>query len=143
MMSSRWNFGLAVITLGCLAGLLCGTLMYWSRQPQFPVYGYLFDGILAVVVVFGVVRLRKWKAAISDEFAVAKKQLATQIGFIAGFILYTAVNILPVIFRHGYDVMLAHLDGPREGFIMGQAAGMAPFVVGLMIGQVAAWWKYR
>lgn len=137
------DFKVALTVYACLIALVVGTAVYWSRQPVFPIYGYIFIACLIVVMVFTAFNMRRWRTEGLDEFQVAKKRMATQIGFIAGFVIYSAVNILPFLFRDAYNTMFLHLDGPREGFILGQVAGMAPFVLGLFIGHIVAWAKFR
>ena len=142
MAKSQWMFGLGVVGLACLGGLLGGTAVYWSHQPEFPLYGYIFDACLAAVLVFSLLRLKRWKAEMSDEFTVAKKRIATQVGLMTGFVLFLILSLLPHLFPHSYRGVLASLDG-YEGFNLGQACGMLPFAVGLVVGQIAAWWRYR
>ncbi|MEI9903647.1 MAG: hypothetical protein WDN06_06430 [Asticcacaulis sp.] len=142
MTQSRWMFGAGVLTLACLGGLLGGTAVYWSHQPQFPLYGYIFDACVAAVLVFSVLRLKRWKAKISDEFTVAKQRIATQVGLTTGFVLFVILSLLPHLLPHFYRGVLAPFDG-YEGFNLGQTFGMLPFAIGIVVGQVAAWMKYR
>ena len=97
MARSQWLFGFGVAGLACLGGLLGGTAVYWSHQPEFPLYGYIFDACLAVVLVFSLLSLRRWKAEMSDEFAVAKKRIATQVGLMTGFALFLVLSLLPSV----------------------------------------------
>jgi len=143
MLSSSWTYRIGLVALAAMGGVLGGTIFYWAQHPPVPVYAYLFDSILLLAVMAGVVLVRRLKGAACDEFALAKKRLATQIGFQAGFALYAVVNLVPLLAPSLFRDLFASLDGPREGFILGQVAGMAPFVLGLLIGQGAALWKYR
>ncbi len=142
MTRSGWMFGAGVVTLACLGGLLGGTAVYWSNQPQFPLYGYIFDACVAVVLVFSLLRLKRWKAETSDEFAIAKKRIATQVGLMTGFMLFLVLSLLPHLMPHTYRNLLAPMDG-YEGFNLGQACGILPFAIGMVIGQIAAWWRFR
>ncbi len=142
MTQSRWMFGASVLTLACLGGLLGGTAVYWSRQPEFPLYGYIFDACLAVVLLFSIQQFRRRMAETCDEFAVAKKRLATQVGLMTGFMMFMVMSLLPHLLPHSYHAVLAPMDG-YEGFNLGQTFGMLPFAVGMIVGQIAAWMKYR
>lgn len=143
MKKSKWPFIAGITTLGLLGGLLGGLNLMWSRQPQFPIYGYLADICLIGVFIYLFINVRRMKAESSDEFHVAKKRLAAQTGIILGFVIYAVTNAVPLFFPHTSDAFLASLDGAKEGFIMGRVFGMAPFVIGLLIGQVVSWAKYR
>ncbi len=142
MAKTQWMFGFGVVGLACLGGLLGSTAVYWSHQPQFPMYGYIFDACVAAVLVFGLMRLKQWQSESCDEFAVAKKRIATQVGLTTGFMLFLAMSLLPHLFPQAYRGVLAPLTG-YEGFNLGQACGMLPFAVGMVIGQIVAWMKYR
>lgn len=143
MTVSTWACRFGIALMAVLGGLVGGTVYYWAQHPPFPVYGYLIEGVLILLIIAGVFVVRRLKGAACDEFAVVKKRLATQIGFQVGFGLYAVVNLAPLLAPQAFRDFFAHLDGAREGFIMGQVAGMAPFVFGLLIGQIAAQWKYR
>ena len=143
MKKTKWLFFAAVACLALIGGILGGTATYWAHQPVFPLYGYIFDGCLAVVLVFSLLSLKRWMAAASDEFTVAKKRLATQIGLMTGFALFLVLSLLPHLFPHSYRAFLEPLGSPYEGFNLGQTFGMLPFAFGMIVGQVVSWMKYR
>lgn len=142
MSANPWAYRLGILALAALGGVMGGTLYYWSSRPPVPPYAYVVEGALFLALIAGVFILRRLKAN-CDEFAVAKKRLATQFGFQIGFGLYAVVNLAPLLAPHLFRDFFSGLGSAREGFIMGQVAGMAPFVLGLLIGQIAAQWKYR
>ncbi len=143
MIQSRWPFIGGIATLALMGGLLGGLNLLWSRQPVYPVYGYIVTGCVLAVMIFVVFRIRRWSSENMDEFQVTKKRFAAQTGFIFGFVIYAVTNALPLFFPDASNAFLATMDGAREGFIIGRVFGMAPFLIGLLIGQVAAWLRYR
>ena len=143
MKRTNWAVIGGIATLGLLGGLFGGLNLMWSRQPHFPIYGYIADFVLIGVFTYLFVNVRRIKAETSDEFAVAKKRLAAQTGIILGFVIYAVSNALPFFFPHTTDAFLAQLDDARDGFVVGRVFGMAPFIIGLLIGQVWSWAKYR
>lgn len=142
-MPGRGRFYLGVLALALVGGLLGGFNMMWIKHPPFPVYGYVVDLIAVPAVVAGVLYLRRIKATAMDEFMVAKKRFAAQSGFVIGFALFAVSGLVPLVFPQAYNQFLASLDGANDGFIWGRISGMAPFVIGLLLGQVGAWLKYR
>lgn len=130
----------AVIMMG---GILGGVNFHWSRQPEFPLYGYIIDICAIPVLIYTILYVKRLKAASTDEFAVTKKRFAAQTGFVFGFAMFAISGIIPLLFPQTYHQFLGTLDGVQEGFIMGRVLGMAPFVVGLLFGHVTAWLKYR
>ena len=86
---------------------------------------------------------RAMQAVTVDEFMITKKRFAAQSGFVIGFVLFAATGFLPLLFPQVYHQFIGSLDGANDGFIMGRISGMAPFVIGLLAGQVGAWLKYR
>ncbi len=124
-------------------GLLGGFNMMWVRHPPFPAYGYVVDLIAVPAVIAGLLYIRRVKAATMDEFMVTKKRFAAQSGFVIGFLLFAVSGLLPLVFPQTYHQFIASLDGADDGFIIGRVSGMAPFVIGLLLGQVGAWLKYR
>jgi hypothetical protein len=142
MSTTSWPYRLGILALAALGGVMGGTLYYWSSRPPVPPYAYIIEGALFLALIAGIFTLRRLKTS-CDEFAVAKKRLATQFGFQIGFALYAVVNLAPLLAPHLFRDFFSSLDGAREGFIMGQVAGMAPFVLGLLAGQFIAMWKYR
>ncbi|MBW8882254.1 MAG: hypothetical protein JF615_12775 [Asticcacaulis sp.] len=143
MTQSRWPFVVSVLLMAATGGLLGGFNMHWGRQTVFPLYGILIDILAVPVLVYMILYVRRMKAAISDEFSVAKKRFAAQTGFVVGFALFAITGLVPLIFQAPYHAFIASLDGANEAFIMGRVFGMAPFVFGLLIGQIAAWARYR
>jgi hypothetical protein len=142
MSANPWTYRLGLLALAALGGVMGGALYYWSSRPPVPPYAYVIEGALFLALIAGVFILRRLKTG-CDEFAVAKKRLATQFGFQIGFGLYAVVNLAPLLAPQLFRDFFASLDSAREGFIMGQVAGMAPFVFGLLGGQLIAMWKYR
>jgi len=142
-MSGRGRFYIGVLALALLGGLLGGFNLHWSRQPQFPAYGYVFDAVAATLFVVLFWYMRKLKAATMDEFAVAKKRFAAQSGFMIGLVIFLLSGLWPVFFRDSYQHFIAWTGTADDAFTMGRAFGVAPFVIGLMLGQAGAWLKYR
>jgi uncharacterized protein YjeT (DUF2065 family) len=143
MVLSKSRFTGGVLALALIGGLLGGFNLYWGRAPQFPLYGTILDLCAIPVVILLVLYVRRLKAASADEFSVAKKRYAAQSGFVIGFALFLLSGLFPIFFPDLYRQFLASLDGASDGFLMGRVSGMAPFVLGLLIGQVSAWLKYR
>ena len=143
MKQSRWPlvFGIMVVALTC--GLLGGFNMHWSRETHFPLYGMIIDVCAVPVIIFMFLYVRRLKAASTDEFAQTKTRFAAQTGFMVGFVLYAVSGIIPIVFPDAYRAFIGQMDGANDGFILGRVAGMAPFVIGLLVGQVAAWRRYN
>lgn len=139
----RVRFWMMAGALALAGGFLGGFNMLWVRHPPFPVYGYIIDLVAVPAVLAGLLYLRRIKAETMDEFMVTKKRFAAQSGFVIGFVLFAVSGLLPLIFPQAYHQFIASLDGANDGFIMGRVSGMAPFVLGLLLGQVGAWLKYR
>ena len=140
-MGARFWIGIGVLALA--AGMLGGFNMMWVRHPPFPVYGYVIDLIAVPAIIAGLLYARRIKAATMDEFMVTKKRFAAQSGFVIGFVLFAVSGVIPLVFPDAYHQFIASLDGADDGFIMVRISGMAPFVIGLLLGQVGAWLKYR
>ncbi len=143
MTQSRWPFVVAVGGFASLCGLLAGFNLHWSREASFPLHGLIIDVCAVPVLIYIFVYVRRLKAASTDEFAVTKKRFAAQTGFVFGFVLFGLSGVFPLVFPGAYHAFIGSLDGAHEGFIMGRVLGMAPFVIGLLIGQIAAWMRYR
>ena len=143
MTGSKWKFTGGILVLALIGGLLGGFNMSWSREESFPLYGAIIDICAVPVMIMLILYVRKLKAVSTDEFSVAKKRYAAQNGFIIGFALFLVSGVFPIFFPDLYRQFIASLDGAHEGFLMGRVTGMAPFVLGLLIGQVTAWLKYR
>ena len=143
MLVSKSKLVSGIIALGLTGGLLGGFNMYWGRQPEFPLYGVFIDLCAIPILIVMILYVRRIKANATDEFSVAKKRYAAQNGFLIGFALFMLSGLFPIIFPAAYLQFIATLDGAHEGFLMGRVAGMAPFILGLVIGQVSAWLKYR
>ncbi len=133
---SKWVAG--ILVLGLMGGLLGGFNMSWSREASFPLYGLIIDICAVPVMIMLILYVRKLKAASTDEFSMAKKRYAAQNGFVIGFALFLISGIFPIFLPDLYRQFIASLDGAHEGFLMGRVAGMAPFVLGLLIGQISA-----
>ncbi len=125
------------------AGLLGGFNMVWIRHPPFPVYGYGVDLVAIPAIIAGLLYVRRIKAAAMDEFMIAKKRFAAQSGFVIGFALFAVSGLVPLMFPQAYHQFIGGMDGADDGFIIGRVSGMAPFVLGLVFGQIGAWLKYR
>jgi len=143
MTGSKWKFAGGIFCLALIGGLLGGFNMSWSREASFPLYGLLIDLCAIPVFIALFIYVRRLKAASTDEFSIAKKRYAAQSGFMIGFVLFLLTGLFPIVLPDLYRQFIAGLDGAHEGFLMGRVSGMAPFVIGLLIGQVAAWLKYR
>ena len=139
----RWTFIAGVLMAGSIGGLLGGFNMHWSRQPAFPIYGIGIDLIAVPALIALILYMRRVKIAMSDEFSVAKKRFAAQTGLMIGFLLFALSGVFPIVFKGPYNQFIASMDGANDGFIFGRLFGMLPFVFGLLIGQIAAWRKYR
>jgi hypothetical protein len=143
MTGSKWKFAGGVLVLASIGGLLGGFNMSWSREASFPLYGVIIDLCAIPVMIMLILYIRKLKAASTDEFSVTKKRYAAQNGFVIGFALFLITGLFPIFLPDVYRQFIAGLDGAHEGFLVGRVSGMAPFVLGLLIGQVGAWLKYR
>lgn len=143
MTGSKWKFAGGVLVLASIGGLLGGFNMSWSREASFPLYGVIIDLCAIPVMIMLILYIRKLKAASTDEFSVTKKRYAAQNGFVIGFALFLITGLFPIFLPDVYHQFIAGLDGAHEGFLVGRVSGMAPFVLGLLIGQVGAWLKYR
>ncbi len=143
MVKSRGLYWLSVAALATLCGLIGGFNYHWMHMAAFPAYGIILDLLAAPVVVGLVFHVRRMKKQTSDEFSVAKKRFAAGTGFAVGFVLFAISGIVPVFLPDLYHQFINSLDGANDGFIMGRVAGMAPFVIGLVVGQIASWIKYR
>jgi uncharacterized protein YjeT (DUF2065 family) len=143
MTGSKWKFAGGVLVLASIGGLLGGFNMSWSREASFPLYGVIMDLCAIPVMIMLILYIRKLKAASTDEFSVTKKRYAAQNGFVIGFALFLITGLFPIFLPDVYRQFIAGLDGAHEGFLVGRVSGMAPFVLGLLIGQVGAWLKYR
>lgn len=143
MKPSSWTVRFGIAGLALMGGLLGGTLQHWMRQPTFPIYGYVVDIALLAAIITGVVYLRRWKAMVSDEFSVAKKRLAMQIGLQVAFALYVFVNIVTAFFPAAFQWLLGAMTDKHDAFVAGQAIGLCALLIGLISGFAAAEWKYR
>jgi uncharacterized protein YjeT (DUF2065 family) len=143
MMGSKWKFAGGVAVAALIGGLLGGFNMSWSREASFPLYGVIIDICALPVLIMLILYVRKLKAATTDEFSIAKKRYAAQSGFIIGFALFLITGLFPIFLPDLYRQFIASMDGANDGFLIGRVSGMAPFVLGLLIGQVGAWLKYR
>ncbi len=124
-------------------GLLGGFNFHWAHMSHFPVEGIAID-LLAVPVVIGLILyVRRIKHAQADEFSVAKKRMAAQTGLLIGALGFVLISVLEMVFPAAYHAMLSHLDDAEDGYAVGRIVGMAPFAIGVVIGQIVAWSKYR
>ncbi len=142
MMQSRWPFIGGIVALGAAGGLLGGINHYWVNHGPFPAYGLIIDLLALPVLLAGILYVRRFGKRSSDEFSVAKKRYATQYGMIIGLILFAITGVWPIVLPGLYHSFIASLDGADDGFIMGRVFGMAPFIIGLLVGQVLAWKRY-
>ena len=143
MKQTKIPFIAAIALLGLTAGILAGFNRHWGMLPVFPLYGILIDICAVPVLIYMFIFARRMAKASTDEFSVTKKRMGAQVGFVIGFALFAVTGVIPLIFPQAYNAFIATLDGANEGFIMGRVFGMAPFVIGLLIGQVTAWLRYR
>ena len=138
----KWLFYAIVACAAVIGGALGGFSMHWSRLPAFPLYGLTLDLIGIPVVIGLVLYARRLKKATSDEFSVAKKRYAIQTAFLSGAVLYMLCGVLTVFLPQPYHAFITSLGDPQDAFEVGRLAGFAPFVMGLVIGQIASWMKY-
>ena len=125
------------------SGLLGGYNVYWGHLPHFPVGGIAID-LLAVPAIIGLILyVRRVRCAQADEFSVTKKRIAAQTGLVVGAIGFVLISGLQMILPAEYHALLSHLDGAEDGYEVGRVVGMAPFVIGVIIGQIVAWSKFR
>ncbi|MGN6208741.1 hypothetical protein [Asticcacaulis sp.] len=143
MTGSKWKFAGGVAVAALIGGLLGGFNLSWSREASFPLYGLIIDICALPVLIMLILYVRKLKAATTDEFSIAKKRYAAQSGFVIGFVLFLITGLFPIFLPDLYRQFIASMDGANDGFLIGRVSGMAPFVLGLLIGQVNAWLKYR
>lgn len=143
MTQSRVPAIVYILAAGLIAGLVGGFTAYWGRMTVFPVYGYVIDLLAFLALAALILRARKLKIQTSDEFSVVKKRLATQQGFLIGAILFVLSGFFPYVLPHVYHGLMLSLGSPEDGYAIGRLAGFAPFVIGLLVGQVMAWLKYR
>ena len=132
-----------MVALCLLAGLLGGFNVMWLRHGDFPAYGWLVDLIAAPLLVGLLLYARRLKVLAVDEFAVAKKNYAIQISFRVGLVLFCLTGLFPILFKTEYHAFLTSMDGLDDAFTIGRVFGIAPFFIGLLVGQVASWAKYR
>ena len=143
MTEKKGLFYLAMTAAMVGGGLLGGYNYHWVHLPHFPIAGIVID-LLAVPVVIGLILyVRRIRRAQADEFSVAKKRLAAQTGLLAGATGYVLISVLQLVFPGGYHFLLSHLDDAADGYEVGRVVGLAPFIIGLIIGQVVAWRKYQ
>lgn len=138
------GIGVAVLILCMGAGLLNG---YWlSGGRDLPIYGWAMDAVLAAgvvtVIVWAVIYVRRNREVLADEFQVTKTRYATHTGFVIGLLIYSLTSLWPMLHPASYQVLLGRI-GSEDAYSIGRVAGMLPFVLGMCIGQVAAWLKYR
>ncbi len=143
MRNKKGLFIVGVIAAGLLGGLLGGFNLHWSRMPAFPVYGYVFNAIVIPLLFTLIFFVRKLKAATTDEFAVAKKGRAALTGLTTGMVLFLLTGTWPIFSPGTYHAFIAWTGSADDVFTMGRMFGMAPFLIGLVVGQISAWMKYR
>ena len=143
MKQAKWLFFVVVACAALIAGALGGFSLHWSRQPAFPLYGMTLDLIGVPVVIGLILYARRLKRASSDEFSVAKKRYAVTTAFLCGAVLYMLCGALTIFLPQPYHAFIASLGDAQGAFEIGRVAGFAPFALGLVIGQVASWLKYR
>jgi hypothetical protein len=143
MLKQKLFFFPVVLALGALAGVVVGFNTFWVRQGDFPAYGWLVDLIAAPLFVALLLYARRLKRLAVDEFAVAKKNYAIQISFRVGLVLFCLTGLFPILFKTEYHAFLNGMDGADDAFTIGRVFGIAPFFIGLLVGQVASWAKYR
>eukprot|EP01042_Synura_sphagnicola_P033517 gene33517-43041_t len=137
-LSKKSTFLAAVGTAALIGGLLGGFNLLWSRAASFPVYGYIFDLLAIPAMVALILYARRLKSETTDEFAQTKKRVAAQSGFMIGLLLFLVTGPWPVFFPHTYHTFMQTLSTPEDGYAIGRVAGFAPFIIGLVIGQIVA-----
>jgi hypothetical protein len=131
--------GFVVLILSLLAALLYGHAL--NGGHALPIDIILALGVVAVIAL-AVVYSRRHRQVPADEFLVAKTRYATYGGFMIGLVLYCLASLWPFVHPASYHAALSRF-GTEDGYSIGRVSGMVPFVVGMWIGQVAAWLKYR
>lgn len=132
-----------MLALCLLAGLVGGFNAMWIRHGDFPAYGWLVDLVAAPALIGLMLYARRLKSLAVDEFAVVKKRYAIQIGFMVGMVLFCLTGLFPILFKTHYHAFLNSMDGADDAFTIGRVFGIAPFFIGLLVGQVVSWMKYR
>jgi hypothetical protein len=143
MKQPKWVFYAVVALAAGIGGLLGGFSMHWSHQPVFPLYGYTLDLIGLPVVIGLILYARQLRSRTTDEFAITKKRYAVTTAFFAGVILYMLSGMFHFILPQVYHAFVASLGTPEDAYDVGRFMGFAPFVAGMVIGQIVAWLKYR
>jgi len=143
MPERNWKFYASFTTAICLAGGLGGINFIWAKLGAIPAYGIAIDFIAFPILIAVVLYVRRVKIATCDEFTVAKKRFAAQTGLIIGFLLFAISGVFPFMFREAYHHFIGGLGSTEDGYQIGRVLGMAPFLVGLIAGQVLAWMKFR
>jgi len=143
MQNKKWLFWGGIFILALLGGLLGGFNLRWSRMPQFPVYGYVLDAVVVPLFFLLLFYVRKLKSETTDEFDVAKKRYAAQSGLMVGLVIFILSGLWPIFSRSTYEAFIVWAGTPDDIFTMGRVFGIVPIVIGLIIGQVGAWLKYR
>jgi len=143
MPNQKFVLFFAILVLISLGGILGGLNAMWIRHGEFPAYGWLADLIAAPVFLALLLYARRLKSMNTDEFAVTKKRYAAQAGFMVGIALFCLTGLFPIVLPAQYHAFLNSMDGADDAFIMGRVFGMAPFVIGLLAGQIISWAKYR
>ncbi|MGZ3298742.1 MAG: hypothetical protein ACXU8U_06245 [Asticcacaulis sp.] len=143
MKDKRWMLYLAIFGAAVAGGLLGGFNYHWSHLPKFPIYGYAADLIVFPLLVGLILYARRLKLTSVDEFSVVKKRIAAATGMAFGMIAFVALNAVPILLPQPYHAFLASLDGTEDAYLMGRVVGMAPFAIGLFIGQIVTWARYR
>ncbi len=126
-----------------LFGGFMGAINVTWRRHGFPTWGVPADVTAVVVIAIAVFFLRRLKAKSTDEFSIAKKRYAATTGVMIGMIIFLLSGLWPILSPGSYAAFLVWCGSPDDVFVMGKVFGFFPFVLGLLIGQVAAWAKYR
>ncbi len=142
MSNNKLPFWAGLIAVALFGGFMGAINVTW-RHHGFPSWGVPADLVAVAIIAVAVIYLRRLKAATTDEFAVVKKRYAASTGVMIGIVIFLLSGLWPTLSPDSYTAFLAWSGSPDDVFVMGKVFGFAPFVLGLLIGQIAAWIKYR
>jgi len=134
--------------LSCALGILNAVWLYGSSDGL-TMAQIVFDALAGCALLAAAVALtiqaRKSpdRLGFSDEYAGARRRYASQIGLIAGLVLFVISLIAKTIVPDAFDFLIDANAGKRDAFFSGHMMGGYTFYIGVMIGWVVAYIKYR